>query len=65
MGLGDLFKAKQNEELRARVSQLEAMLTPEMQDSLALQARIDAQRQELAALEQRAQKESQEQQQRL
>lgn len=62
MGLGDLFKAKQNEELRARVAQLEAMLTPEMQDSLALQARIDAQRQELAALEQRAQKESQEQQ---
>lgn len=51
MGLGDLFKAKQNDELRAKVAQLESMLTPEMQDSVALQDSITAQRSELASLQ--------------
>lgn len=62
MGLGDLFKAKQNEDLRARVAQLEAMLTPEMQDSITLQGHIEAQRQELDALQKQFQKESLERQ---
>ncbi len=51
MGLGDLFKAKQNNDLRAQVAQLEAMLTPEMRDSVALQMRIDEQRKELVDLQ--------------
>ena len=58
MGLGDLFKAKQNEDLRSRVAQLEAMLTPEMRDSIALQEHITAQRTELEALRKTMQKES-------
>lgn len=58
MGLGDLFKAKQNEDLRARVAQLEAMLTPEMQDSITLQKHIDAQRAELEALQQQCRQEA-------
>lgn len=55
MGIGDLFKAKQNEELQRRVAQLESMLTPEMRDSLALQARIDSQRVDLSELQQKIQ----------
>ncbi len=58
MGLGDLFKATQNKALREQVAQLEAMLTPEMQDSIALQKHIDTQKQELAALQNRFEKES-------
>ena len=51
MGLGDLFKAKQNDELRARVAQLEAMLTPEMRDSLTLQSYIENQKMQLTAMQ--------------
>ena len=51
MGLGDLFKAKKNEELQARVRELEALMTPELQDSLALQRRIEEQHSQLDALE--------------
>lgn len=51
MGLGDLFKAKENKALREQVAQLEAMLTPEMQDSLALQRRITLQQQTLENLQ--------------
>ena len=58
MGLGDLFKATQNKALREQVAQLEAMLTPEMQDSIALQRCIDAQKQELEVLQNRFEKES-------
>lgn len=58
MGLGDLFKATKNKMLREQVAQLEAMLTPEMQDSITLQKRIDAQKQELEALQNRYEKES-------
>lgn len=58
MGLGDLFKAKENNDLRARIAQLEAMLTPEMQDSASLQLRIEAQRKELADLQEAAEKEA-------
>lgn len=65
MGLGDLFKAKQNEDLRAQVARLEAMLTPEMQDSVALQTRIEEQRTELADLRVQMEKENQNRQKEL
>ena len=52
MSFGDLFKGKENTQLKARVAQLEAMLTPEMQDSLRLQELIRAQQTNLAKLEQ-------------
>lgn len=58
MGIGDLFKATQNKALREQVAQLEAMLTPEMQDSIALQKHIAAQKQELEALQNQFEKES-------
>ena len=51
MGLGDLFKAKENAQLKSRISELEAMLTPEMRDSLQLQENIRIQRQLLANLQ--------------
>lgn len=51
MGIGDLFKSKQNADLRAQVAKLEAMLTPEMRDSVNLQERIDGQRKELSELQ--------------
>lgn len=59
MGFGDLFKAKENEALRAKIASLEAALTPEMQDSVLLQQRIDAQKKELEGLRVAAQKEEQ------
>jgi len=62
MGLGDLFKAKQNEDLRAKVARLEAMLTPEMQDSVALHDQIENQKAELTALQEQAIKERERQQ---
>lgn len=58
MGIGDLFKAKQNEELRGKVAQMEALLTPEMRDSIHLQERIEAQKQELEELQAQIEKES-------
>lgn len=51
MAFGDLFKGKENEQLKARVAQLEGMLTPEMKDSLRLSARIEEQRKTLAEME--------------
>ena len=52
MSLGDLFKGKENTQLKARVAQLEAMLTPEMQDAIRLQELIVTQQAELAKLQQ-------------
>ena len=52
MSFGDLFKGKENTQLKARVAQLEAMLTPEMQDSLRLQEVIATQQSDLAKLQQ-------------
>ena len=52
MSFGDLFKGKENTQLKARVAQLEGMLTPEMQDSLRLQELIVAQQADLAKLQQ-------------
>ena len=42
MALGDLFKAKENDQLKHRVAELEAMLTPEMRDLTQLRATIRA-----------------------
>lgn len=57
MAIGDFFKAKENNQLKARVAELESMLTPEMQDSLKLRELIAAQQQELAQLKELSQKE--------
>ena len=57
MAIGDFFKAKENNQLKARVAELESMLTPEMQDSLKLRELIAVQQQELAQLKELSQKE--------
>lgn len=61
MGLGDLFKAKENERLKSRISDLEAMLTPEMRDSIALQEKIIQQKAEIDALQEQFKNEEQRQ----
>lgn len=50
MAIADIFKAKENEELKARVAELESMLTPEMRASLQLKERIGAQQRALVSL---------------
>lgn len=50
MAFGDIFKAKENAQLRARIAELESMLTPEMQDHLLLRSRIEAQERALNSL---------------
>ena len=50
MALGDLFKGKENAQLKARVAEVEAMLTPEMQDSINLKNQIASQQVELEIL---------------
>lgn len=50
MGFGDIFKAKRNEELAARVAELEALLTPEVRDHQRLMAEIQEKRAELDAI---------------
>ena len=51
MSFGDLFKGKENAKLKSRVAELEAMLTPEMQDSLQLRKKIEAQQDEYENLQ--------------
>lgn len=51
MAFGDLFKAKENEQLKNRIAELEGMLTPEMRESLQLQEKIFSQQQMLDALQ--------------
>ena len=51
MSFGDLFKGKENTQLKERVAQLESMLTPEMQDSIYLQEQIAAQQSALTKLQ--------------
>lgn len=51
MAFGDLFKAKENEQLKSRISELEGMLTPEMRDSLVLAEKIKEQEIQLAKLQ--------------
>ncbi len=52
MSLGDLFKGKENEQLKARVAQLESMLTPDMLDSLRLREMITNQQNAFDKLQQ-------------
>lgn len=40
VGIGDLFKAPKNKALKERVSELEAILTPEMKDYLTVQEQL-------------------------
>lgn len=56
MALGDIFKAKENNQLKARIAELESMLTPEMKDSLKLRELIATQKRTLSELEQRSAK---------
>lgn len=44
MALGDLFKGKENEQLRKRIAELEAMVTPELRDYQQLCQAVEAQR---------------------
>ena len=48
MGLGDLFRANENQQLRARVAELEALLTPEMCDLDKLQRKLSGIKQEIS-----------------
>lgn len=41
MGIGDLFKSKENNQLKARVEELEKMLTPEMADLDTVQKKLE------------------------
>lgn len=50
MGIGDLFKATQNKALQDRIAELEAMITPEMQDLLVVQGKIADARKELESI---------------
>lgn len=61
----DLFKGKENEQLKSRVAELEALLTPEMQDSIQLQEKIKAQEQSLADLTSKFEKDTAEQSEQL
>lgn len=56
MALGDIFKAKENNQLKARIAELESMLTPEMKDSLKLRELIATQQSTLSELEKRTAK---------
>lgn len=40
MAIGDIFKSKKNEELSARIAELEAMLTPEILNAQDLESKI-------------------------
>lgn len=40
MGFGDIFKANENKQLKDRIAELEAMLTPEQQQILNLRDEI-------------------------
>lgn len=56
MALGDIFKAKENNQLKARIAEMESMLTPEMMDSLKLRELIATQESTLIELEKRTAK---------
>lgn len=51
MSFCDIFKAKENDQLKARIAELENLLTPEMRDSLQLQEKIINQQQLLSTLQ--------------
>ena len=47
MGIGDIFKAKENAFLQEKVAELEALLTPEMRDFQVVQRKLEAAKREL------------------
>ena len=47
MGIGDLFKAKENEQLKQRIAYLESLMTPEMRDVTTLHDEIEKSKSEL------------------
>ena len=51
MGIGDLFKAKKNQELETRVAELESLLTPELRDYQTLQQKLATIKQEVEQAE--------------
>lgn len=51
MSFSDLFKSNQNKALRERVDALEALLTPEMRESITLSDDISRKREELKSLQ--------------
>lgn len=51
MGIGDIFKSKENQELRKRVAELEQMLSPEMRESENVQRRLEEEKKKLADLQ--------------
>ena len=51
MGIGDLFKANENKKLMQRVSELEAMLTPEMRELTTVNMMLEEQKLQLQEIE--------------
>lgn len=51
MAFGDLFKAKENEQLKTRIAELEALMTPELRDYQRLCKEIEAQQYALSTLQ--------------
>ncbi len=54
MGIGDIFKASENQQLRQRISELESLITPEMKDISTARQRLDALQQEISLQEVKA-----------
>lgn len=55
MGLGDLFKANENAQLKARITELEAQITPEMKDAASAAAKLEGLKNEIAFNERKIQ----------
>lgn len=51
MGLGDLFKAKENKQLKEKIDELSALLTPEMQEAVNINEHIKQLNEQSAALD--------------
>ncbi len=51
MGIGDIFKASENKQLKKRVSELESMLTPELKDIDSAQRLLEATKEEIESKE--------------
>ncbi|MGN1135568.1 MAG: DUF4041 domain-containing protein [Oscillospiraceae bacterium] len=52
MGLGDIFKATENQKLKAEVERLNSLLTPEMTDVLTMQKKLEELRKDISDSEQ-------------
>lgn len=51
MGLGDLFKAKENKQLKEKIDELSALLTPEMQEAVNINEHIKQLNEQVALLD--------------